>query len=113
MLSQQGLTLNDCNQNSVLTEWYVDLVIDGQQIIKELFYTGYGILDVPTPNQWRFALLNYLPQLINYGYSYSFNSDNLVSGNILTITNLNCLNNTTISSVSLYVGINININCAR
>lgn len=113
MLSQEGLTLNQCYQDSVLTDWYVDLVIDGQQIIKEFFYTGRGISDVPTPEQWRFALLEYLPQLINYGYTYSFNSDNLVSGNILTITNLGCLTNTTISSASLNVGINININCAQ
>lgn len=113
MLSQQNLTLNDCYQNSVLTDWYVDLVIDGQQIIKELFYTGYGISDVPTADQWRFALLDYLPQLVNYGYTYSFNSNNLRSGNVLTITNLACLNDTTINSVSLDVGINININCAQ
>jgi hypothetical protein len=30
MLSSSGLTLNQCNQNSVQTEWYVDLRIDNQ-----------------------------------------------------------------------------------
>jgi|694.fasta_scaffold07203_4 hypothetical protein len=107
MLAQSGLTLNQCNQNSVLTEWYVDLELNGQQIIKELFYVGFGYTAVPTTEQWRLALINYLPQLINYGYTYS------LIGNILTITNLSCLDNTAISSVSLNVGINININCTQ
>ena len=107
MLAQSGLTLNQCYQDSVLTEWYVDLELNGQQIIKELFYIGFGYTDVPTTTQWRLALIDYLPQLINYGYTYS------LIGNILTITNLSCLDNTAISSVSLNVGINININCAQ
>ena len=107
MLAQSGLTLNQCYQDSVLTEWYVDLELNGQQIIKELFYVGFGYTGVPTTTQWQLALIDYLPQLINYGYTYS------LIGNILTITNLSCLDNTAISSVSLNVGINININCAQ
>jgi hypothetical protein len=107
MLDQSGLTLNQCYSNSVLSNWYVDLKINGQQIIQELFYTGYGISDSPTPTQWRLALIEYLPQLIKYGYTYS------LDGNTLTITNLSCLDNTITSSVSLDVGINININCSQ
>ena len=107
MLSQNGLTLNECYTSSVLTDWYVDLKIDGQQIIKELIYTGYGISDTPSDTQWRLALIQYLPQLINYQYAYVLN------GNTLTISNLLCLEDTTPTSVSLDIGINININCAR
>lgn len=107
MLSQSGLTLNQCYENSILSEWYVDLQLNGEQVIKELFYVGYGISDVPTPLQWRLALIDYLPQLINYGYTYSLN------GNILTITNLSCLNDITTSSVFLDTGINISINCSE
>ena len=107
MLSQSGLTLNECYSNSVLTDWYVDLKINGQQIIKEPFYRGYGITATPSDTQWRLALIQYLPQLINYQYAYVLN------GNRLTITNLLCLDNTTPTSVSLDIGINININCAQ
>jgi hypothetical protein len=106
MLAQSGSTLNQCHQNSVLTDWYVDLTIDGQQIIKEYFYTGYGMSDVPTNTQWRNALINYLPQLYNYGYTYYLN------GNTLTVTNLACLTSNVIDTISLNVGINININCS-
>jgi len=107
MLSQSGLTLNECYTSSVLTDWYVDLKIDGQQIIKELIYTGYGISDTPSDTQWRLALIQYLPQLINYQYAYVLN------GNTLTISNLLCLEDTTPTSVSLDIGINININCMQ
>jgi hypothetical protein len=107
MLSQSGLTLNQCYGNSVLSEWYVDLTINNQVLIKEPFYNGYGISDVPTNNQWRNALINYLPQLYNYGYTYYLN------GNTLTITNLSCLTQNIADTVLLNVGINININCTE
>jgi hypothetical protein len=90
-----------------MTDWYVDLKINGQQIIKELFYVGYGYTDVPTPLQWRLSLVEYLPQLINYGYSY------ILEGNTLTINGLSCLDAITTNSISLDVGINININCQQ
>ena len=107
MLGQSGLTLNQCYQNSVLTDWYVDLKINNEQIIQELFYTGYGMSDVPTSSQWKNALLNYLPQLYNYGYTFNLPS------NTLTITNLSCLTQNIVDTVSLNVGINININCTQ
>ena len=107
MLAQSGLTLNQCYQNSVLSDWYVDLNINGEQIIKDSFYTGYGMSDVPTNTQWRNALINYLPQLYNYGYTYYLN------GNTLTITNLACLTQNIVDTVSLNVGINISINCTQ
>ena len=107
MLAQSGLTLNQCYENSVLTDWYVDLTINGEVIIKESFYTGYGISDVPTNTQWRNALINYLPELYNYGYTYYLN------GNTLTITNLACLTQNIVDTVLLNVGINISINCTQ
>jgi hypothetical protein len=107
MLAQSGLTLNQCYENSVLTDWYVDLTINGEVIIKDSFYTGYGISDVPTNTQWRNALINYLPQLYNYGYTYYLN------GNTLTITNLTCLTQNIVDTVLLNVGINISINCTQ
>ena len=107
MLSESGLTLNQCYENSVLSNWYVDLTINGEEIIKEPFYVGYGLNDVPTNSQWRNALINYLPQLYNYGYTYYLN------GNTLTITNLSCLTSNLVETVLLNVGINISINCTQ
>jgi len=105
MLSSSGLTLNQCNQNSVQTEWYVDLRINNQILIQESFYNGYGYNDVPTDSQWRNALIDYLPTLYDYGYTYFLN------GNKLTITNLGCVSQNLQETLVLNVGINININC--
>ena len=105
MLALSGISLNQCDQNSVATEWFVDLRIGNQILIQESFYNGYGLNDVPLDSQWRNALITYLPEIYNYGYTYFLN------GNRLTITNLTCLPQNMQETVVLNVGINININC--
>jgi hypothetical protein len=106
MLSESGLTLNQCYQNSVQTEWYIDLRINNQILIQNTFYSGYGYNDVPTELQWRNSLIYYLPTLYDYGYTYYLN------GNNLTITNLGCNSENLQDTVFLNVGININIKCS-
>jgi hypothetical protein len=105
MLESSGLTLNQCVQNSVQSNWYVELRIGGDLIIQELFYTGYGLTDVPTNRDWRNALIQYLPELYKYGFTYYLN------GNILTITSLTCTERNFGETLSLNSGINISINC--
>jgi hypothetical protein len=105
MLASSGLTLNDCIQNSVETNWYVDLRIGGDIIIQELYYTGYGLTDVPSNRAWRNALIQYLPQIYDYGFTYFLN------GNVLTITSLTCTERNFKEVLSLNSGINISINC--
>jgi hypothetical protein len=105
MLAQQGLTLNDCVQSSVQTTWYVDLMIGDTQIIKQPFYTGYGLTDVPTNSNWRNALIQNLPSLFSYGFTYFLN------GNNLTITNTTCTPMNLNKSVKLNVCMDIGINC--
>jgi hypothetical protein len=105
MLASSGLTLNDCIQNSVESNWYVDLRIGGDIIIQEPFYTGYGLTDVPSNRTWRNALIQYLPLLYDFGYTYYLN------GNILTITSLTCTDRNLDEILSLNSGINISINC--
>ena len=63
MLSSSGLTLNQCYQNSVQTEWYVDLRINNQILIQGSFYNGYGYNDVPTDSEWRNALIDVFPKI--------------------------------------------------
>jgi len=104
-LATQNLTLNDCVQNSTQTQWFIDLKIGGDIIIKEMFYSGYGYTDAPTNTMWRNALIQYLPNLYDYGYTYFLN------GNLLTITSLTCEPRNLKDLVSLNVGINLSINC--
>jgi hypothetical protein len=105
MLSQNGYTLNDCTQNSVQTEWYVDLRIENELLIKEPFYVGYGYTDVPTNTIWRNALIQYLPMLYDYGF------EPFLNGNELKITNLTCTERNMDETLTLNVGIQIKINC--
>ena len=105
MLAESGLTLNDCVKSSVQTSWFVDLRIDNEILIQQTFYSGYGYTDVPTNRTWRNAVIEYLPEIYDYGYTYFLN------GNILTITNLTCTERDINKSLSLNVGINISINC--
>jgi hypothetical protein len=107
MLAESGLTLNDCVQNSVESTWYVDLKIGDETIIHYFFYSGYGYTDVPTNSIWRNALIQSLPQIYNYGFTYFLN------GNNLTITSLTCSERNKGELVSLNVGINISINCNK
>jgi hypothetical protein len=105
MLSSSGVTLNECVQNSVQSNWFVNLTIGGDNIIEEPFYTGYGLTDVPSNRDWRNALIQYLPELYKYGYTYYLN------GNILTVTSLTCTERNVGEILSLNSGINISINC--
>lgn len=105
MLAAQGLTLNDCVQSSVQTNWLVDLEISGQKIIQQPFYNGFGLTDVPTNVAWRNALIQYLPLIYDYGFTYFLN------GNNLTITNMTCTPRNMNKSVKLNVCIDISISC--
>jgi hypothetical protein len=112
MLSQSGYTLNDCTQQSVRTEWYVDLRIENEVLIKEPVlnpdgtnYVGYGYTDVPTNDMWRNSVYEYLPLLYDYGFQGE------IRGNDLIVTSLTCTERNINETLTLYAGIQININC--
>jgi hypothetical protein len=104
-LTSQGLTVNDCIMNSLKSTWYVDLRLDNNILIQEEFYVGYGPTDVPTNTQWKTALVNSLPELTQYSLGYYLN------GNMLTINNLTMTPMNLGESLTLNVGINIEISC--
>ena len=104
-LASNGLLIGDCNTNSLYSEWFVDVKIDGTTLIQNQFFTGYGIGQVPTNNQWKSALVFYLSQLISFGYGFTLN------GNTVTVYKLGCAEDTTPSTLQINVGINIDIDC--
>jgi hypothetical protein len=91
--------------NSVVSTWYVDLKIGSNTIIQEPFFTGYGNTDVPTTTEWRNALLQYLPNLYNYGYTF------FIQGNIIKIMSMTATPIYIDEVISLNVGISFTINC--
>lgn len=105
MLSTSGVSLTQCILNSITTTWFVDLRIGNNILIQEPFYYGVGENDIPTAADWKNALLQYLPQLYNYGYTF------FINGNNISFVNLTSSPNYFGSELVLNTGINININC--
>jgi len=95
---------NQLNYNSLESKWYVDLRLGNQILIQALFYTGHGPNDVPTNNDWRVALNNNLPSIIQYNLNYFLNGDNL------TITTLASSGQNLNQNLTLNVGIQLNVN---
>lgn len=104
-LNSQGYQLTDCQANSLYSQWYVDVKINGTQVIQSKFFEGYGTSQVPTNSQWKSALIFNLSQLIEDGYYF------YVNGNTVTVYNLTCANSTETTTLQINVGINIDINC--
>jgi hypothetical protein len=104
-LNSQGYQLSDCLINTLYSQWYVDVKINGTQVIQSKFFEGYGTSQVPTNNQWKAALLFNLSQLIEDGYYF------YVNGNTVTVYNLTCVGTTEVTTLQINVGVNIDITC--
>jgi hypothetical protein len=104
-LNSQGYQLSDCLTNTLYSQWYVDVKINGTQVIQSKFFEGYGTSQVPTNNQWKAALLFNLSQLIEDGYYF------YVNGNTVTVYNLTCADTTEVTTLQINVGVNIDITC--
>lgn len=104
-LTSIGKTINNCIQNSLQTDWYVDVRLGTNILVQEKFYTGYGINDIPTDLIWKNALNQYLIALNNFGYNYYFEGDTLY------ISNLGCLVENINDTFYLNVGMNLTISC--
>ena len=100
-----GFTTSECDFNSVISDWYIDLRLDSDVLVQEKFYTGYGASDYPTNEQWKGAANTYFQYLYQNGLSYTIN------GNVITFTNIGCMANFTNKTIYLNVGINLSINC--
>jgi hypothetical protein len=108
-LGESGYELNDCITNTLTTQWYVELYIDNNLLVDNLFYNGIGYnlnnLSFPTTTQWDNALVVALNDLKNFGYDYYFNGDELV------VYNPKCSTSNEGVNFKLNVGINFNILC--
>ena len=98
-------SVNCSTEYAACTFVYALLIFNDIVLIQEPFYDGITLSDSPTTEEWRNALIEYLPLIHNYGYTYTLN------GNQLTVTDLTCNANNSIDTVYLNVGININIDC--
>ena len=102
---EQGYNYANCDTNSVVSVWYVDLRLDDTILVQEPFYTGYGIYDVPTEQNWIDALDTKLETIYQYGLNYNVNSERII------ISNSGCMEMFKDKILTLSVGINATINC--
>jgi hypothetical protein len=104
-LSSISLSILDCDINTLLSTWYVDVTVNGNQLIQSQFYQGYGPTDFPTSAEWLTALQTYLPQLNNYNLSFYINNSTLY------VQNMNCGQDFLQDTFQLNMGINFSLAC--
>jgi hypothetical protein len=109
-LSSNGLFLTDCQLNTLVTTWTIEILIDNQMQFYQEFFTGYGYSSVgstPSEQEWLNILIDGLDSLENLGYSYY-----LTNNEEVVVYNSNCSFNGPLSNIKINVGINFNIVCS-
>jgi hypothetical protein len=107
-LAETGYNISNCDTTSISTEWYVDIRLNGNQIVNYKFFEGYGLnqsFSSPSPQNWLDGLTSQLDELLNYGLNY------VILDDVLIINNLTCTNFNLGNDIQVNVGINFNIYC--
>jgi hypothetical protein len=105
-----AITTGSCDPNSVISYWYVDVRLSSSVILQSQFYTGYGDSDYPSSQEWLDAVEEKLGALKNSGLTFTLDRISS-SNNILTVFNLDCDSNFRDKTLSVNVGVDIEINC--
>jgi hypothetical protein len=101
-MSQNNLI---CDLNSLITNWYIQIVLDGNVVFEQMIYTGYGLFDSPTEFYWKQQLQNYLPTLSDQYLVYFLNGD------YLYVSNAGCEPMFANKKLQLNVGMDFKLSC--
>jgi len=101
----QGINPNNCQLNTTVSTWYVDVRINGVPIADYEFFTGVGTGSFPTASEWVTAVQTTFTNLLNSGYGYNIDEDT----EELVVFNNNCIPN--FDDFQLNVGINFELFC--
>ena len=104
-LRNNGIPVGDCILNSLISEWFVDIRINGGNLVRYPFFTGYGINQAPSETEWVSAIIDSLNGLNDNGY-YGY-----VENKRLYIRTLGCVFGISTIPIELNVGINLSISC--
>jgi hypothetical protein len=109
-LTQNNLSLNQCVSDSINSTWYVDIRLQGIQLVTYPFYNGVGYnlegLSYPNETQWYEGLNNALTSLSIFGYGYYLEGSNVV------IYNNVCSLNSSGIILQIGVGVDFTISCS-
>ena len=120
----------DCNYSTIQSQWFVDININGTNIIQYPFFNGQGYnsltcgtepvtqistVSSPCVSAWASALDDCLIQLISLGYDYRYEyssgQDMDEPPTKVRIWGTNCSVNPTNQPITINVGIEFNIAC--
>jgi hypothetical protein len=100
-------TIGVCDDNKVLTTWFLEFKLGNNVLTKNSFYTGLGNNDAPTVAIWNSALNNILPDLISNNINYQTPIDNQ-----LNLTDLFCKTiNTDNKKMTLNISVDVTLIC--
>ena len=94
-----------CDLNSLETDWYIDLRLDGNIVAKTYISTTYG-LDGITNDFWKTNLELYVPPLSDQYLTYEINGD------LLYVYNTGCFPMFENKQIQLNVGLDFKLNCS-
>jgi len=109
-LSSNSIVLNDCVTNTLSTQWYVEIIIDGVELYKFKFFDGVGynfpLISYPSKQEWYNAVIDGLNTLVNFGYDYYLKDDEtaVVYNGVCSVSEVGI-------DFKINMGINFTISC--
>lgn len=108
-VSNSGYDIALCDVNSLISNWFIVIKLNGNIIIDQPFFTGYGVFDptysYPNNTQWLQGLNEALQDLFNDGYGY------IIQGETFSLFNLNCEPTDIGNTLEVSIKFNLSINC--
>lgn len=104
-LDSNNLQTSQCDLNSLVSTWFVEIILGEVTILSQNFYQGNGSNDFPTQEEWTVAVEDNLNILNSYGLIYELND------NIVNIRNAGCDILFEEESVSINAKVDISVNC--
>jgi hypothetical protein len=107
IMNAKETALGTCDDNKVLTTWFLEFKLGDNTLIRSSFYSGLGNTDAPTEAIWNSALTNILPELISNNINYQVPTNNQV-----TLTDLFCTTiNTDNKKMTLNISVDVTLIC--
>jgi len=117
-----------CDLSSIYSQWFIDIKINGVNIIQYVFFNGTGynnsgcgplipLTSIPCVSDWETALDYTLQQMLSLGYDYryeySVGQDMETPPTKVRIWNTNCSSTSLLDIIDINVGIQFNISCEQ
>jgi len=104
-LTQNGYDQNQCDLNSLVSNWYGVIKLGDTLISQYSFFVGNGINQIPSENLWVNTTKQQLSGVTTYGLNFT------ESGNTVQVFNAGCDTLFTEDSFSINIKIDLTLNC--